>query len=279
MTSAPNMTDLNILVCMKFLPDSNQLQADSSTGRPDLKRAQFRINTFDENAIEAGLQLVAQHGGRVIALSLCPQAPPKDVVLKALAMGVNKVYLVRDEERIAGDALRIATVLAAAVRAIAARESVPQWDLLICGEASVDEYNEQVGPRLAVALDLPVVTYATRLTLKDRVLLADRAVEDRSETVEVNLPVVATVGMEINIARMPTVLQIMGAGRKPIIELALADLADLDTEQLKASPSVEMLEVFLPPSARQQVVIEGDSPEEIVTELLRRLGASGEVKF
>ena len=65
MTTVTDMAGLNILVCMKFLPDSNQLQADSSTGRPDLKRAQLRINTFDENAIEAGLQLAAQHGGRV----------------------------------------------------------------------------------------------------------------------------------------------------------------------------------------------------------------------
>lgn len=279
MTTVPDMSGLpNILVCMKFLPDSNQLQADSSTGRPDLKLAQFRINTFDENAIEAGLQLAAQHGGRVVALSLCPQAPPRDVVLKALAMGVNKVYLIRDEEQIAGDALRIATVLAAAVRVITARESVPQWDVLICGEASADEYNEQVGPRIAVALDLPVVTYATRLTLNGGALIADRAMEDRSESVKVNLPAVVTVGMEINIARMPTVLQIMGAGRKPIVELAVEELA-LDIEKLKASPSVEVLEVFLPPSTRQQVVIKGDSPHEIVTQLLHRLGASGEVKF
>ena len=278
MTTVTDMTGLNILVCMKFLPDSNQLQADSSTGRPDLQRAQLRINTFDENAIEAGLQLAAQHGGRVMALSLCPQAPPRDVVLKALAMGVNKVYLIRDEERIAGDALRIATVLAAAARVIAARESVPQWDLLICGEASADEYNEQVGPRLAVALDLPVVTYATRLTLNGRMLLADRAVEDRSESVEVNLPAVVTVGMEINSARMPTVLQIMGAGRKPIVELTVADLV-LDVDKLKASPTVEVLNVFLPPSTRKRFVIEEDSPEEVVTQLLRRLGTSGEVKF
>ena len=278
MTTVTDMTGLNILVCMKFLPDSNQLQADSSTGRPDLKRAQLRINTFDENAIEAGLQLAAQHGGRVMALSLCPQAPPRDVVLKALAMGVNKVYLIRDEERIAGDALRIATVLAAAARVIAARESVPQWDLLICGEASADEYNEQVGPRLAVALDLPVVTYATRLTLNGRMLLANRAVEDRSESVEVNLPAVVTVGMEINSARMPTVLQIMGAGRKPIVELTVADLV-LDVDKLKASPTVEVLNVFLPPSTRQRFVIKEESPEEVVTQLLRRLGTSGEVKF
>ena len=276
--TSPGTTPLNILVCMKFLPDPSLLQAEPATGRPDLKRAPVRINTFDENAIEAALQLATQHGGRVIALSVCAQAPPKDVVLKALAMGVSAVFLVRDDEGIASDAFRVATILAAAARTIAAREKFPHWDLLICGEASVDEYNEQVGLRLAAALDLPVVSYATKLTVQNGVLHADRAVEDRSESVEVGLPALATVGMEINSARMPTILQIMGAGRKPVIELAPAEL-DLDTEQLKTRPSVEVLDVFSPPSTRKQVVIKGDSSDEIVMELLRRLSADGEVKL
>lgn len=277
MTSVGTNTALNILVCIKFVPDPSQLQADPSTGRPDLKRAPFRISTFDENAIEAALRLAAEHRGRVIAMSLCSRVPPKDVVLKALAMGVAAVYLVKDDEQLARDPLRVATVLAAAARTIAARETLSQWDLVICGEASADEYNQQVGPRLAAALSLPVVTYATGLTLQDGVLRAERAIEDRSETVEVSIPAIATVGTEINTARMPTVLQVMGAGRKPMIELALAELTGLDIEQLKAFPSVEVLDVFSPPSARKQVVIKGESADEIVMDLLRRLGADGEV--
>ncbi|MDP2196408.1 MAG: hypothetical protein Q8J72_10545 [Rhodocyclaceae bacterium] len=273
------MSELNILVCMKFVPDANLLRADAATGRPDLKPEQFRISPFDENAIEAGLQLVAKHGGRVVALSLYSLPPPKEVVHKALAMGLSKVYLVRDDERIACDALRTASVLAAAVRASAALENISQWDLLLCGEASADEYSEQVGPRLAVALGLPLVSYATALSLEDRLLLAERAIEERSESIEVVLPAVVTVGMEINTARMPTVLQIMGAGRKPVIELALAELTGLDIEQLKALPVAEVHEVFMPPSTRQQVVIEGDNAQEIVTDLLRRLGACGAVDF
>ena len=277
MTSVGTTTAPNILVCIKFVPDPSQLQAEPSTGRPDLKRAPFRISTFDENAIEAALQLAAEHKGRVIAVSLCFQVPPKDVVLKALAMGVAAVYLVKDDERLARDPLRVATVLAAAARTIAARETLSQWDLVICGEASADEYNQQVGPRLAAALSLPAVTYATGLTLQDGVLRAERAIEDRSETVEVSIPAIATVGTEINTARMPTVLQVMGAGRKPMVELALAELTGLDIEQLKAFPSVEVLDVFSPPSARKQVVIKGESADEIVMDLLHRLGADGEV--
>jgi electron transfer flavoprotein beta subunit len=269
----------SILVCVKFVPDPAQLQVEAATGRPDLKRAPFRISTFDENAIEAALQLAAQHGGRAVALSVCAELPPRDVVLKTLAMGVAAVYLVRDENRLAHDPLRIATVLAAGAHAVAAREGLERWDLVICGEASADEFNQQVGPRLAAALDLPAITYATTLALNDGVLRAERGVEDRSETLEVSLPALVTVGTEINTARMPTVLQIMGAGRKPTIEMALSDLATLDMEQMKALPAIEVLDVFSPPSARKQVTIKGESADEMVGELLRRLGADGEVTF
>jgi len=278
MTAAATPSAPSILVCVKFVPDPAQLQADAA-GRPDLRQAPFRISTFDENAIEAALRLAAEHGGRAVALSVCAQLPPRDVVLKALAMGVAAVYLIKDEERLARDPLRVATALAAGARAAAARENLARWDLVICGEASADEYNQQVGPRLAAALDLPAITYATNLALNEGVLSAERGIEDRSETLEVSAPALATVGTEINTARMPTVLQIMGAGRKPVIELALSDLAGLDVEQLKAFPAIEVLDVFSPPSARKQVMVKGESADEMVGELLRRLGADGEVTF
>ncbi|MGH6916615.1 MAG: electron transfer flavoprotein subunit beta/FixA family protein [Geminicoccaceae bacterium] len=212
---------MNIAVCTKFVVDPNQLQAEPRTGHPDLARAPFRINTFDENAIEAALQLRARADGRVIGVSLVASPPPRDVMLKALAMGMDALHLIVDPERVAGDPLRVATVLAAALRMVADAEGVGQWDLVLCGEASVDDYNGQTGPRLAQALDLPAVTYATRLEIQGDRLVAERTLEDRAETVETDLPALATVGMEINQPRMPTVLQIMGAGRKPIHELAI----------------------------------------------------------
>lgn len=267
---------LNILVCLKFVVDPNQLQADPS-GRPALDRAPYRINTFDENAIEAALQLASKAGGRVIGVSLVTEPPPKDVMLKALAMGLESLYLVRDSDRVGRDAFRIATVLAAAARRVAEAETVERWDLVLCGEASVDDYNGQIGPRLAAAFDVPAITYATRLDLENGVLIADRGIEERSETVEADLPALATVGMEINNPRMPTVLQIMSAGRKPIRELVIADLAGLALEWLSGRPSVRQTDVFAPPSARKNVIITGDSNAAIAAELLRRLGADGEV--
>lgn len=267
---------LKILVCTKFVVDPNLLQAEPATGRPDFARAPFRINTFDENAIEAALQLSAP-GGRVIGVSLAPAAPPRDVMLKALAMGMEALYLILDPEHVATDSLRVASALAAAARVIAAREGVGRWDLVLCGEASVDDYNGQTGPRLAQALGWPAVAYATRLEARDGRLFAERALEDCSETMEVELPAVVTVGMEVNQARMPTVLQIMGAGRKPIREIELAALEGLDLAALAGRPALRTLDVTAPPSARRAIVVTGDDVSAKAAELLRRLAADGEV--
>ena len=270
---------MNILVCIKFIVDPNQLQADEATGKPDFQRASYRINNWDEQAIEAALQLTTQHGGKVVAISLIKTLPPKELILTALAMGLDSVYLVKDEAGLAADAFRIASVLAAAAGTVAERESVDGWDVVLCGEASVDDYNGQVGPRLGTALDLPIITYATRLDLSGNRLTADRAVEERSETVETDLPALITVGMEINDPRRPTVLQIMGAGGKPTVELDISDLNSFDGSVFSAEASIRDIEIAAPPSTRKQQVVEGDSPDEIVEELLNQLGAAGEVAF
>jgi electron transfer flavoprotein beta subunit len=149
---------MNIAVCTKFIVDTDQLQAEPATGRPNLARVPFRINTFDENAIEAALQLASGSGDRVIGVSLVTVPPPRDVMLKALAMGMAALYLVLDPERLADDALRVGSVLAAALAAAAAAEGIERWDLVLCGEASVDDYHGQTGPRHAQALDLPAIT-------------------------------------------------------------------------------------------------------------------------
>jgi electron transfer flavoprotein beta subunit len=279
MTETVGANPLNILVCVKFVPDPNQLQADAN-GQPDLARAPFRISTFDENAIEAALQLFARHGGRVFGASVVTgQMPPRDVLLRALAMGLEALYLVKDETALAADPYRLAAALAAAARTIQDAEKIPSWDLLICGEASADEYNAQVGPRLAVALDLPAITYATRLEVQQGRLVANRAVEDRSETLETSLPALVTVGTEINQARLPTVLQVMGAGRKPIRDIPIAELPGFDAHALMQRPSLRTIDVSAPPSARKRVVIEGKDVAEMIAQLLSRLRADGEVKF
>ena len=278
MTTAGAGEPLDMLVCTKFVPDPNQLQADSN-GRPDLARAPFRISTFDENAIEAALQLRAVHGGRVVGVSLVSdQAPPRDVLLRALAMGLDALYVIKDDLHVAADPLRVAILLAAAAHAVRDAESIREWRLVLCGEASADQYNAQLGPRLAVALGLSAVTYAGRLEIEGGKLVADRSLESRSETVECDLPALATVGMEINQPRVPTVLQVMGAGRKPIRELVASALIGADADRLAQCPRLNTVDVSAPPTSRKRMVLEGKTAAEVAGQLIARLGADGELK-
>ncbi len=274
MTGSP----LNILVCLKFIPDPNQLQADAE-GHPDLARAPFRISTFDENAIEAGLQLAAQYGGRVFGLSvLAGQMPPRDVLLRSLAMGLEALYLVKDENSNAVGPYRLALALAGAVRAIQAAENISSFDVFITGEASADQFNAQVGPRVAVALDIPAITYVTKLEIEQGKLIAHRSTEDMSETLEADLPALVTVGNEINQARIPTVLQVMGASKRPVKELPIGELPGFDLEEPKDRPCLRTLDITAPPSSRKRIIVVGDNPAEMAANLLSLLGADGEVK-
>ena len=279
MTNTVGNRPLKILACVKFVPDPNQLQVDAE-GRPELARAPFRISTFDENAIEAGLQLCATLGGGVYGVSVINgKLPPRDVLLRAVAMGLEALYLIVDKDNLLDDSYRLAAALEAATRFIQTEENIPAWDLLICGEASADQYNAQVGPRLAAALGMPAITYATHLEIKDGRLIGSRALEDRSETLETSLPVLATVGMEINQARMPTVLQVMGASRKPIREIPISELPGFDAEAIKQRPSLRTVDVSAPLRARKNILIEGNDVAEKAAQLLSKLGTDGEVKF
>jgi electron transfer flavoprotein beta subunit len=269
---------LNILVCIKFVRDPNQLQADAQ-GHPDLARAPLRASTFDDNAIEAGLQLCAKHGGRVFGLAVTSQVPPRDVLLRALAMGLEALYVINDEAGEADDTYRVAVALAAAARAMQAAEDIPQWDVVLAGEASADQYNAQIGPRLAVALGIGGIPHAIRLDIEQEKLIADRTTEIGAETLEMDMPAVVTVGTEINQARIPTVLQVMGAQKKRTCEMLLSEVPGFDAANLDHGVSLQTLDVTAPPTSRKQTVVKGDTPEETAANLIALLGADGEVEL
>lgn len=277
MSDAEGRGPLNILVCIKFVHDPNQLQADAE-GHPDLTRAPFRTSTFDDNAIEAAVQLCSQYGGHAYGVSLIEgKEPPRDVFLRALAMGVDALYVIKDEAKVASDPYKVAAALAAAANQIKETEELPGWDVIVLGEASADQFNSQMGPRLAVALGIAAIPHAARLGLDGDNLIAERVTDEGAETLEVRLPALVTVGTEINQARIPTVLQVMGAQKKRLSEVPLDEIAGFDPGNLADGVSLRTLDVTAPPSSRKKVVVSGDTPEETAKNLVAVLAADGEV--
>lgn len=264
---------LTIAVCVKFCPDTAQLKADPQTGAPRLDEAPQRISTFDENALEEAVRLKETHGGRVIAVSLAAQAPPPELGLRVLAMGADERRVIVDTTAGRADALATSRILAAALKRLG------RLDLVICGEGSLDAYNRQVGPRVAEELEIPVLSHVTRIEARDGRLLIHRALEDRTVIVTAALPLLLTVGQEINQPRFPTVLQIKGASSKPVTTWGLPDLGFGQDDTAEKMSGVTTLDVSAPARPRLQIPIEGATAAELARELAGKLFEQGLVKI
>jgi electron transfer flavoprotein beta subunit len=245
---------LTIVVCVKVSPDTAQLRADPQTGAPRLVEAPPRISTFDENALEEAVRLRERHGGKVVALSLVAEDPPPELVLRLLAMGADEAVLVEESTVAQADSLATASILAAAMAKIGG------WDLVFCGEGSIDAYSCQVGPRLAESLGLPALTHVTRVEVRGDGLRVQRALEDRTLTVEAPLPVLLTVGQEINEARFPS------------------DLGFEEGRTAAAMSGLRTVEVYAPQIERRGLPIRGETTDEIAMELARKLFELGLLK-
>lgn len=263
---------LTSIVCVRYTPDVEEIKVNPATGEPNLNQVTYRINDFDENGIEAALQLRDDHGGRALAVSVADERPPDNLLLRALAMGADELHLVSDPALRDCDALATATILAALI------EQLGEFDLVIAGDTSVDEYRGEVGPRLAEALELPALTHVTRLVVNDGRLQVDRTLESWVETCEAPLPSLVTVGSETNDARMPTLRQLKQAGQKPIVDWQLTDLVSPEI-YTGAGSRIEALGTYAPASDRKRVVVDGETAEETGRALVERLAEEGVIRF
>ncbi len=259
---------MNIIVCIRFCPDVAQLRADPQTGAPRFDTAPLRISTLDEHAVEQAVRLRERCGGKLIAVSLVDGEPPRELELKVLAMGVDQILLLIDGSARAADALATATILAAALT------EVP-GDLILFGEGSIDRFDQQVGPRVAEALDLPAVTYVSKLEVEGDRMVAERILEDRIETVRCRLPAVVTIGHESTSPRLPSVLQVLGASRKPRVLKPVSELSALRGSCAESLRQTETLRVVAPAKIRRRIKLEGADPDEAAARLVRSLRADG----
>ncbi len=195
---------MDIVVCLKQIYDLAQIKVDNAS-RPVTEGVARKLSDFDKNALEEALRIKDKHGGNVIALI----KGTKDAAKEALAMGADEAVVYNADF----DSLGTASLLAGIIEKM-------KYDLILCGEASIDEYSFQIGPRLAEALGIPLLTYARKIELRDGEIIAERELENRYEVTKAKLPALVTVTKEINEPRIPTLLQILGASKKKTTEIS-----------------------------------------------------------
>lgn len=221
---------MEIIVCVKQIFDLAQIKVDTASSRPVMEGAARKISDFDKNAIEEAIRIKEKLGGNIVAVI----KGTKDAAKEALAMGADEAIFYNADT----DSLGTASILAGIIRKM-------KFDLILCGEASIDEYSFQTGPRLAQALGIPVLTYATEIEIGDGEVIAQRDLENRYEVASARLPALVTVTKDINEPRIPTLMQILGATKKKMTEIS---------PQMQDA-GIETLRILAFPMKRKEIIL------------------------
>ena len=255
------------IVLLKDIPDLTEIKLDSQTRAPIIEGVKRRISEVDKRALEAAIRLKEKVGGEVVTLSLGDDKT-KTALLEALAMGADAVYIVNEPELKGVDTNATSKVLEAAVK------HVGDYDLILAGEMTLDSLSSQIGPRLAQLLDIPQITYVKELDVADGKVRAVRDLEDVDEVVEAALPAVVSVVREINESRIPNLMSIMRAKKKPQTVWSLGDIG-LDAAEIKSHSYVQITSVSAPKVERKQIKIEAETVEEAASKLVAALMQEG----
>lgn len=256
---------MKIIVCVKQVPDTNEIKIDPKTGTLIREGVPSIINPDDMNALEEALRLKDENND--IHVTVLTMGPPqaKEALREAIAMGADEAILISDRAFAGADTWATSTTLVAAINKIGG------YDIIICGRQAIDGDTAQVGPQIAEHLNISQITYVEELTVKKDSVIAKRALEDGHYVIEAKLPVLLTAIKELNIPRYPSIKGIYKAFNGS--EIKVWGLSDLEVDHaqigLDGSPT-QVKRSFSPEPKGEGQMLKGNS-SEMVEQLIAKL--------
>ena len=251
---------MNIIVCIKQVPDAKDVRLDPETNTLSREGVKSVINPYDRYAIEEGVRIKEEFGGTLTAVSMGPPQA-KAILQEAISCGVDHAILVSDRAFAGADTLATTYTLSQAIKKNGA------VDLVICGKQATDGDTAQVGPGLAVRLDMAYVTCVKKITtVTDKAVILERMMDDGYDEMEVDLPALLTVVKEVNTPRFPSIRGLRKARKYDIPSYTAADIgADEAKLGLGGSPT-QVVKVFSPEPKGDRTILTG-SIDEIAEKL------------
>lgn len=259
---------MKILVCVKQVPDTNEVRIDPVKGTLIRDGVPSILNPDDANALEAALQIKDREED--VTVAVITMGPPQATYMlrECLAMGADEAYLLSDRAFGGADTCATSTTIAAGIR------KVGDVDVIFAGRQAIDGDTAQVGPQVAQRLGLPVVTYVQKIEREDAAhLRVQRQMEDGYEVIEVQMPCLLTCVKELNEPRYMSIGSIVDAYKKEITVWNHEDVG-LDPKDcgLHASPT-QVYRSFTPPQKAKGEMLAGtvkEMSEALVTKLVEK---------
>ncbi len=236
---------MKILVCISQTPDTTSKISFSADGRSfNEAGVQFIMNPYDEwYALVRACELRESLGGSVVALNVGPAAN-ETTIRKALAIGADEAVRI--------DAVPTSSTFVA--EQVAAYAKGQGFDLILLGKETIDYNGSEVGAMIAEHLDLPYISYASKLDLNGNTATLERDIEGGVEVVEVDLPLVASAAKGMAEQRIPNMRGIMMARTKPLHVVPAVPTTE----------KVETVKFTLPPAKAGVKLVNPENMDELV---------------
>ena len=246
---------MKILVCVKQVPDTNEVRINKETGTLIRDGVPSILNPVDANALEEALKIKDEHDD--VTITVITMGPPQaDFMLReCLAMGADDAILLSDRAFGGADTWATSNTIAAGI------SKVGDYDIIFAGRQAIDGDTAQVGPQIAEKLDIPQVTYVQDFKIEGKDIIVQRQLEDGYELIKVSTPVLLTAVKELNTPRYMSVDKIVKAYKHDVKVWTIDDL-DVNKEEvgLKASPT-KVFRSFTPEPRGKGEILEGKADE------------------
>ncbi|MBW2658173.1 MAG: electron transfer flavoprotein subunit beta/FixA family protein [Deltaproteobacteria bacterium] len=248
---------MKIIVCVKQVPDAKDVRLDPDTNTLAREGVESIMNPYDQHALEEAVRLKEVNGGEVTVLTMGP--PQAEEILRlAISCGADNAVLVSDRAFAGADTWATSYTLERAIRTLG------DFDLILCGKQAIDGDTAQVGPGLAMRLDIPYITCAQKIReANSDLFIVERMMDDGYDVVEITLPALLSVVKNINEPRVPSLKGKMRAKKAEIQVLSADDIhADQSCIGLPGSPT-QVVNVFPPPARGEKAILTGTLDEQI----------------
>lgn len=262
---------MKIAVLIKQVPATDKVKMDEQTGTMIREGVESELNPLDMYAIEEAVR-IRKKLDKKIKITAISMGPPgaKDIIKDAISMGCDTGYLLSDRKFAGADTWATAYTLKKAI------EKLGGFDIIFTGERATDGETGQVGPSIGSQLNIPVLTYVSKIEyLDEEKIVVERSIEGGYEIIRANLPVLVSVIKEINEPEIPNLESKIRAKKSNIPLFSAEDIkASSESIGLTGSPT-RVVKVLYPKMSRDGRIINSKDPELAVDELISFLQGKG----
>lgn len=266
---------MKIMVLIKEVPDMEKVSFDSGSGRVDRSSASAEMNPLDEYALALAVKIKGElPEAKVHALTMGPPAAIETLRM-AYAVGSDEIIMLSDTKFGGSDTYATARTLAKAM------DLLGTYDLIICGEKSVDGDTAQVGAEVAAFMDIPYSYFVDSVNCVSHkeITVTMSNVQGMKQKRMMKLPALISVTKNVTALKLPTVDRILNKGKKKSVKIdfsSLSDMLEVTEVGIKGSPT-KVSKIKIPkPEIMESLMFRGKPHEflDYTVETLHKKGFS-----